>query len=123
MSTHIPLKLFPFLLYQTQQAQASDSKCAVTKAGVPSWKIYVGESSYGRSFKMSKAGCDGAMCTFEGDRYNSEAAPGICTGTPGYISNAEIDRIESLRGDVKTWHDGASNSDMMVYDGKALLFP
>ena len=66
---------------------------AVTKAGVPSNKIYVGESSYGRSFKMAKAGCSGPMCTFLGDRLNSQAKKGRCTGTSGYISNAEIEEI------------------------------
>ncbi|ODA80986.1 hypothetical protein RJ55_03946 [Drechmeria coniospora] len=87
----------------------------ITKAGVPSTKIYVGEASYGRSFKMSKAGCVDPMCTFEGDRYNSEAMPGVCTGTEGYLSNAEINRIQSVQSNVRTWHDH-SNSDIMVYD-------
>ncbi|KYK56202.1 hypothetical protein DCS_08170 [Drechmeria coniospora] len=88
----------------------------VTKAGVASNKIYVGEASYGRSFKMSKEGCTGPMCTFEGDRYSSEAAPGLCTDTPGYISNAEINIIELHTDNVQRWHDGSSNSDMIVYD-------
>lgn len=65
----------------------------VTKAGVPSKRIYVGEASYGRSFKMSHEGCDGPDCSFEGDRMHSQAAPGICTDTSGYISYAEISRI------------------------------
>jgi GH18 family chitinase len=31
----------------------------ITKAGVPSKKLFVGITSYGRSFKMEKAGCTG----------------------------------------------------------------
>ncbi|KAL6230234.1 hypothetical protein BDW75DRAFT_234560 [Aspergillus navahoensis] len=78
-------------------------------------KIYVGESSYGRSFLMSEEGCTGPDCFFEGDRLNSPAAKGVCTDTGGYISNAEIDRIAFLGDNVQTWHDGASNSDIMSY--------
>ncbi|KAL4820368.1 hypothetical protein BDW67DRAFT_172610 [Aspergillus spinulosporus] len=73
------------------------------------------ESSYGRSFLMSKKGCTGPDCYFEGDRLNSPAAKGVCTDTSGYISNAEIDEIAILGDNVQTWHDGASNSDIMSY--------
>jgi GH18 family chitinase len=51
----------------------------ITKAGVPSNKIFVGESSYGRSFKLAVPGCDGPMCTYTGDRLHSNAAKGKCT--------------------------------------------
>ncbi|RYP87128.1 hypothetical protein DL769_000587 [Monosporascus sp. CRB-8-3] len=90
----------------------------ITKAGVPSSMIYVGESSYGRSFKMTKAGCDGPTCTFEGERLWSEAMPGMCTDTAGYISNAEIEQIKATTSNVKVWHDARSNSDVMVYYGQ-----
>ncbi|KAK3939523.1 hypothetical protein QBC46DRAFT_459640 [Diplogelasinospora grovesii] len=97
----------------------------ITKASVPTNKIFVGESSYGRSFKMAEAGCTGPTCTFLGDRLNSPAAKGRCTDTSGYISNAEIDEIiNSSDPDpevgtylVETFHDGASNSDILVYEG------
>ncbi|KAH8899349.1 glycoside hydrolase [Thozetella sp. PMI_491] len=100
----------------------------VTKAGVHTNKIFVGESSYGRSFKMAQAGCTGPECTFLGDRLNSQAKKGRCTDTAGYISNAEI--FELISGsntdpddpdadpavaNVKSWHDGASNSDMLSF--------
>ncbi|KAH7016502.1 uncharacterized protein B0I36DRAFT_397093 [Microdochium trichocladiopsis] len=88
----------------------------ITKAGVSPSKIFVGESSYGRSFRMAKAGCDGPMCKYTGDRLNSEAAPGRCTVTRGYISNAEIDNIRKTYGTVKSWHDARSDSDLLVYD-------
>jgi hypothetical protein len=66
---------------------------------------------------MSEEGCTGPDCFFEGDRLNSPAAKGVCTDTGGYISNAEIDQIAFLGDNVQTWHDGDSNSDIMVYNG------
>lgn len=86
---------------------------------MPTYKIFVGESSYGRSFKMSEAGCTGPECTFLGDRLDSPAAHGRCTDTGGYISNAEIDEIINFGNVNKEWHDGDSNSDILVYDGKS----
>ncbi|KAF2688553.1 glycoside hydrolase family 18 protein [Lentithecium fluviatile CBS 122367] len=91
----------------------------ITKARVGTSKIFVGESSYGRSFKMSRAGCKEPMCIFTRDRLNSNAAKGKCTGTAGYISNAEIDDIISMGGKVDSWHDFDSNSDMLVYDDRS----
>ncbi|KAK3896844.1 killer toxin subunits alpha/beta, partial [Staphylotrichum tortipilum] len=90
----------------------------LTKAGVPPSKIFVGESSYGRSFKLAQAGCEGPMCTFLGGRTSSQAAPGRCTGTGGYLANAEIDEIIDIYpDDAKSWHDGDTNSDMLLYGG------
>ncbi|OAA54596.1 killer toxin subunits alpha/beta [Niveomyces insectorum RCEF 264] len=94
----------------------------ITKAGVPSKKIYVGVSSYGRSFRMSQAGCTGPSCTYLGGRDASDAAPGICTNTSGYLAEAEIRGIMDA-GDADidgttytTYHDDASDSDVMVYN-------
>ncbi|RSL78176.1 hypothetical protein CEP51_008443 [Fusarium floridanum] len=88
----------------------------ITKAGVPSTKVIVGVTSYGRSFKMAKAGCTGPMCEFLGSSTESLAKKGICTGTSGYISNAEIDDlIDRSAKSVKKWVDD-SDSDILVYD-------
>ena len=62
---------------------------------------------------MSKKGCTGPDCYFEGDRLNSPAAKGVCTDTSGYISNAEIDEIIQ-NGFNKKWTSGGSN--IMVYN-------
>ncbi|KAM7196728.1 putative glycoside hydrolase family 18 protein [Naviculisporaceae sp. PSN 640] len=88
----------------------------ITKAKVPSNKIFVGESSYGRSFKMAQAGCKSPSCTFLGDRLNSAAKKGVCTDTSGYISNAEITDIILTAEKVNSWWDEDSDSDMLVYD-------
>ncbi|KAL8413204.1 hypothetical protein RB594_004724 [Gaeumannomyces avenae] len=88
----------------------------ITKAGVKTSKIYVGESSYARTFKLSQPGCRGPMCTFLGDRLNSPAAKGRCTDTGGYISNAEINElIDGKTTSIVTWHDADSNSDMIIH--------
>ncbi|KAL2256898.1 hypothetical protein VTK26DRAFT_958 [Humicola hyalothermophila] len=81
----------------------------ITKADVSTGKIYVVEASYGRSFKLAEPNCEGPSCTFLGDRLNSPAAPGRCTGTGGYIANAEIDEILTLEPWSKSWHDHESN--------------
>jgi GH18 family chitinase len=65
----------------------------ITKAGMPSSKVVVGVTSYGRSFRMAEAGCTGPDCTFTGTKLESHATPGRCTGTSGYISDAEICEI------------------------------
>ncbi|KAF9873540.1 hypothetical protein CkaCkLH20_08999 [Colletotrichum karsti] len=107
-------------LTETKQALAM-----ITKAGVPGNKIVVGVSSYGRSFKMAEAGCWGPSCRFTGDRGRSDATPGRCTGTAGYIADAEI--MEIIRGGgsgpkrqsgrvVTSFLDTSSNSDILVYD-------
>ena len=91
----------------------------ITKAGVPSTKIMVGESSYGRSFKMASSGCTGPECLYTGSSSQSDATPGRCTNTGGYLANAEIYEIIADKSrSAKSWHDDETASDYMVYDGK-----
>ncbi|KAJ6025189.1 hypothetical protein N7444_012868 [Penicillium canescens] len=86
----------------------------ITKAGVPSSKVIVGLSSYGRSFKMTKEGCTGPMCRYEGPK--SGAQPGRCTKTAGYISDAEINEILDEDDTAKTSYDQSSDSNILVYN-------
>ncbi|PKK52047.1 hypothetical protein CI102_2177 [Trichoderma harzianum] len=89
----------------------------ITKAGVDANKVFVGESSYGRSFRMAKTGCTGPDCTFTGTNGQSDAAKGRCTNASGYLSNAEINEIISKPSkSKKTWFDKDTGSDYLVYD-------
>ncbi|KAL6801940.1 glycoside hydrolase family 18 protein [Trichoderma sp. SZMC 28012] len=94
--------------------ETKDALSMITKAGVPSNKVVVGVSSYGRSFKMAKAGCTGPMCQFTGTPRVSNAAKGRCTDTSGYISNAEIEDILLFGKVNKQWTD--AGSDILVYN-------
>ncbi|KAK4150040.1 hypothetical protein C8A00DRAFT_46482 [Chaetomidium leptoderma] len=90
----------------------------ITKAGVPASKVIVGVSSYGRSFKMVNTNCRGPMCEYTGTASTSNALPGPCTETEGYISNAEINKFIGV-GDVgvQTFYDTASRSNIAIING------
>ncbi|KAF1968718.1 glycoside hydrolase [Bimuria novae-zelandiae CBS 107.79] len=65
----------------------------VTKAGVQASKIMIGVSSYGRSFKVADRSCTGVNCKFTGSNIQSDADPGDCTATSGYIADAELNML------------------------------
>ncbi|MBE3044379.1 hypothetical protein IMZ48_17790 [Candidatus Bathyarchaeota archaeon] len=94
----------------------------ITKAGVPSNKVLVGVSSYGRSFQMADPSCTGPGCFFTGTPTESNARKGRCTNTGGYLANAELNEImagvsaDGVLGkrDSRSWLDADSNSMIMV---------
>ncbi|KAI3322279.1 glycoside hydrolase family 18 protein [Xylariaceae sp. AK1471] len=94
--------------------ETKDALSLITKAGVPSNKVVVGVASYGRSFKMATAGCSGPNCLFTGSPRVSNAAKGRCTGTSGYLSDAEISEIIATGNVNKQWIDADSN--ILVYN-------
>jgi GH18 family chitinase len=102
---------------QVNLTETKQSLAMITKAGVPGEKVIAGVTSYGRSFKMADPGCWGPNCQFTGDRLNSNAKQGKCTGTGGYLADAEIAEIMADTSRVvKSFVDTTSNSDILVYD-------
>lgn len=102
---------------QVNLTETMSSLVMITKAGVPSGKVVVGVTSYGRSFNMAEAGCYGPECLYTGTRLQSDATKGRCTDTAGYISNAEINEIiQNGTRVTKQFVDNKSNSNILVYD-------
>lgn len=66
---------------------------------------------------MADPSCTGPDCFFTGGPYDSQATPGKCTGTGGYIADAEIEEIiTGSRGEVQQYVDAKSNRDILIYD-------
>ncbi|KAH8894660.1 glycoside hydrolase [Thozetella sp. PMI_491] len=100
------------------KTETKNAMVMITKAGVTANKIVIGVSSYARSFRLSDPGCLGVMCKYQGDKNHSEAYQGKCTGTSGYISNAELEEIKAGKSsypNVKYFFDQDSESDILVY--------
>jgi chitinase len=86
----------------------------ITKAGIPSNKVIIGVSSYGRSFQMTTPGCYGPMCTYTGPE--SGARKGACTGTAGYLADGEIEQVLRANSSVSVHELDDSFSNILVYD-------
>jgi hypothetical protein len=102
--------------------ETKNSLSIITKAGVANNKIFVGESSYGRSFHMATDNCWQPMCEFTGSRTKSDAQPGRCTGEGGYIGLAEINEILGRSVGARSFHDTGSNSDIIIYNGDYISY-
>ncbi|QPH06483.1 hypothetical protein C2857_004988 [Epichloe festucae Fl1] len=102
--------------YIRPMGQTINALTMITKAGVPSAKIIVGVSSYGRSFRMESPGCTGPDCRYLGTRQESKAKKGRCTDTAGYIANAELREIIDENKYIKKWYDSETDTDYLVYD-------
>ncbi|KAG5655689.1 hypothetical protein KAF25_009188, partial [Fusarium avenaceum] len=102
---------------QVNLTETQYSLAMITKAGVPSSKVVIGVTSFGRSYKMAEAGCYGPDCLYTGNKLESPAKKGKCTGTGGYIADAEINEIIKDQSRVtKRYLDTTSHSDILVYD-------
>lgn len=89
----------------------------ITRAGVPSAKIVVALTSYGRSFKLADPSCTGPSCRTKGkrDEASLHSTRGLCTNIAGYIGNAEVVAIAQSSGN-KFWYDKESDTQMVTYD-------
>ncbi|ERT01646.1 hypothetical protein HMPREF1624_02898 [Sporothrix schenckii ATCC 58251] len=100
--------------------ETKNSLSIITKAGVANNKVVVGEASYGRSFHMAEHLCWGPLCEFTGSRNQSDATPGRCTQTAGYIANAEINEL--IRQGAQSIYDGSSDTDVVLYNGDYVAY-
>ncbi|KAF3018153.1 hypothetical protein E8E14_009945 [Neopestalotiopsis sp. 37M] len=72
---------------------------------------------HGVLFNMAEAGFLDPKFLYTGSRTSSDATKGVCTGTAGYIADAEIAEImEDSSRVVKSFVDSTSNSDIPVYN-------
>ncbi|KAG6002439.1 hypothetical protein E4U43_001120, partial [Claviceps pusilla] len=110
--------------FEFRQATSSNSLRSVnisftliTRAGVPSAKIVVALTSYGRSFKLADPSCTGPSCRTKGkrDEASLRSTRGLCTNIAGYIGNAEVVEIAQSSGN-KFWYDKESDTQMVTYD-------
>jgi hypothetical protein len=72
---------------------------------------------------MAKDGCWGPTCDFTGTRTQSDAAPGRCTKTGGYLAYAEIGELLMNAQGVRIFYDQKSNSDIVIYNGMLIPVP
>jgi hypothetical protein len=56
-----------------------------------------------------------------GSRFKSDALPGRCTETSGYIAYAELTELLFAGDGVETFHDGQSNTDVMLCKGESAI--
>jgi len=70
---------------------------------------------------MQDPHCRGSDCDFTGSRFKSDALPGRCTETSGYIAYAEHTELLSTGDNVETFHDGQSNTDVMLHKGQSAI--
>ncbi|KAL2834835.1 hypothetical protein BJY01DRAFT_259367 [Aspergillus pseudoustus] len=91
-----------------------NSLSMITKTGVSNTQLVVGVASYGRSFKMTTAGCWTEMCTYTGP--DSGARAGECTETAGYLANAEMESILADNPSAQVYWDSDAFSDVLVYN-------
>ncbi|KAK2032539.1 putative chitinase [Colletotrichum zoysiae] len=72
-------------------------------------RVNLGLGFYGRSFEMKDPGCMSAGCEF-----SNGAKGGVCTGTPGVLSVAEINKI--VKGGGTVTYDQAAAVKIVTWD-------
>jgi chitinase len=105
----------PFTRPHANLTEIDESLSLLWRAGLSAGNVVLGLGWYGRSFKLADP-----SCTTPGCRFSEGATAGDCTGAPGVLSNAEIDRIIEKYDLTPTYDDKAAvnwivwNSDQWV---------
>ncbi|GAB1193276.1 hypothetical protein APSETT444_002479 [Aspergillus pseudonomiae] len=85
--------------------------------GVEPSKVLLGLGFYGRSFKLADATCNTPGCDFYTENHSTGGAvAGECTGTSGFLSDYEINRIISDYS-VDVHYDEAAAVNWMTWSG------
>ena len=77
--------LLKYVCQLTLVAEIDDKLSILWRAGVTPRQVVMGVSLYGRSYTLSDPTCTHPGCPFSG-----VGNPGLCTKTPGVLSNIEI---------------------------------
>lgn len=113
--------------WKNQNIYGTSLTLAITKAEVESRKFILGIGSYGRSFQPVNINMFGPNVKFTGSRDHSNASPGKCTNTAGYISNAEISEIVDGKvpgaSVVENFYDKLSDSQIVTYTDNGNSIP
>ncbi|KAF4547344.1 putative glycosyl hydrolases family 18 protein 4 [Elsinoe fawcettii] len=95
--------------------ETMESLALITKAGVPSNKIVVGITSYGRGFHMESSNCTDPGCLW------TQEAPqpkGRCTQEEGVLADGEINELRKQQNSIYI-RDERSDSDIVVFPDSA----
>ncbi|OGM41754.1 bacteriodes thetaiotaomicron symbiotic chitinase [Aspergillus bombycis] len=85
--------------------------------GVEPSKVLLGLGFYGRSFKLADSTCNTPGCDFYTENHSTGGAvAGECTGTSGFLSDYEINRIISDYS-VDVHYDEAAAVNWMTWSG------
>ncbi|KAM0490029.1 hypothetical protein ACHAP8_011999 [Fusarium lateritium] len=99
------------------QTEVEYALSMITKAGVNSKQVVVGEAGYGRAFTNVKPRCHGPDCFFKVDISSAEVPANICSNSSRTLLDSQItDSIDQRRHKAITWYDKKSASDFLILD-------
>ncbi|KAG8667842.1 hypothetical protein FPOAC2_13044 [Fusarium poae] len=99
------------------QTEVEYALSMITKAGVSSQQVVVGEASYGRAFTMVDPRCYGSDCLFKVDPSSPQVPASTCSNGSRTLLDSQIAEILDQRHNrAVTWHDKKSASDLLIFD-------
>lgn len=102
--------LGPYAAAHTNLTEIDTALNLLWRNNVNPERVVMGLGFYGRSFTMKDPGCMIAGCEF-----TEGARGGECTGTPGVLSAAEINKL--IKGGAKVTFDPVAAVKMVTWDG------